>query len=574
MRRVLFVSMLLLVPACGGSGGKAPDATFEHPLLVRENLYGGPAPDDAAVVTAQELVALVESGTHSLITATDREAELAALRQETETNRAAAVNRYGNEPELLARMIRAVQPGDPDAKAEPDGSFLFRGIPEDPQAGTPAEWFRLDGTRFSDKELVVAKEQYEQRDTQRALYAHLYEQVPGGVRQQFSLPAPAQVEDEDFEFFHELNQEVGSHWEILEPLPTPQPPPPGYPDSWRDELGVRAVGGSARGLDRRGPERQPSGLWTHVDFPLKYCATRVRSQGARGTGVHFAVTGAIEARVAAQYGRYVNLSEQFMVNQEILSRPRLIAVPPPLGVPRATAIGEGAAVDAVLAFLQTSGFVYPYEHRWDYNPSWYRLYHDGDLYLAPSYSRSCWASATGAPYPGRFCSDTNHQSPMVCSDASWVGPLPVLPGEARVLCATRDPTEVERDSGISLHSASVVAHYERRDLNHDVIKTLLIGKVPIVYSFAVPRRTMTAPAGIVPFDPTDTEIVGAHAVVILGYVDNADLRPGFPTGSGGGYYIIKNSWGTGFGDAGYMYAPVDWVGKYLISMHAILGVNG
>ena len=39
-----------------------------------------------------------------------------------------------------------------------------------------------------------------------------------------------------------------------------------------------------------------------------------------------------------------------------------------------------------------------------------------------------------------------------------------------------------------------------------------------------------------------------HAVVIVGYQDDATVY-------GGGYWIIKNSWGTGSGTNGYYYAP-------------------
>ncbi len=561
MRMSAFLLLVpLLLTACGGGSGEAPPQAFDHPLLVEANHYGGPAPADAEVVTPEMFVELVESGAYRLVTASDREAELAGANEEARINRTAATSLYANESELLQRMVRDVQPGDPDATPMPGGNFMFRGIPADPQVGTSAQWFQLGGTRFSDRELVTAKEQYEKQETQLAIYAQFHAQLPAGFKQQLMLPDPDDVAGEDFEFLHELNQTVGSQWGQLKPIPTPQPPPSNYPASWRDEIGASGQGATARGLDRRGPEGLPTGLWAQVDFPLKYCATRVRSQGARDTGVHFAITAAIEARTAAIFGRHVNLSEQFCVNQNILSRPPVVFLLGPISI-----LGGGTP-EAVLEFLHRSGFVYPYEHRWDYNPSWYRRYHGTDpLFSAPSYTRSCWASATGARYVGRFCSDTAHQSPMACTTSSF-SEVP--------LCATRDPVEVEQDSGVSLHSSSVVAHYERRALNHDIVKTLLIGKVPIVYYFAVPRRGLASPGGILPYDAADNEIGGSHAAVILGYVENADLRPGFPPGSGGGYYILKNSWGTGFGDHGYFYAPDDWVAKYLISMHAILGTTG
>jgi hypothetical protein len=49
-----------------------------------------------------------------------------------------------------------------------------------------------------------------------------------------------------------------------------------------------------------------------------------------------------------------------------------------------------------------------------------------------------------------------------------------------------------------------------------------------------------------------------HCVCITGFVDNADLPAGAPQGSGGGYFIVKNSWGTGYADSGFVYVPYDW----------------
>lgn len=572
----VFLLVPLLFAACGGGGGDAPPQVFEHPLLVEENAYGGPAPDLAEIVAPAMFAELVESGAYTLVTGAGREAELAQALEEAVTNRATAEARFANESELLLRMRRSLQEGDPDATALPDGNVMFRGIREDPQRGTSDRWFQLEGTRFSDHELVIAGDEYEKRDTQVELYARFFEELPLNFKLQLQLPEPDFVAGEDFDFFHGLNETIGSGWGDLQPLPTPQPPPAGYPASWRDEIGASGQSGVALGLDRSGPEGLPAGLWAQVDFPLKYCATRVRAQGSRGLGVHFAITGAIEARVAAQYGRYVNLSEQFFYNQEF-SRPD------PLTSQLLVGITEGATPNQVLRWLRTSGFVYAYEHRWDYNPSWYRQTERGGpgllggFFDAPTYTRSCWADAAGTPYAGRFCSDTNRQSPMICTThtpRTIPGPVEPLLGPMTI-CAIRDPVDmIDQESGVSLPSSVVVGHYRRRTLNHGIAKALLSRKIPIVYYFDIPRRTFNAPGGVLPFDPTDNEIFGSHAAVILGYVANADLRPGFPPGSGGGYYIVKNSWGTEYGDQGYFYAPDDWIAKYMISMHGILGTTG
>jgi C1A family cysteine protease len=59
------------------------------------------------------------------------------------------------------------------------------------------------------------------------------------------------------------------------------------------------------------------------------------------------------------------------------------------------------------------------------------------------------------------------------------------------------------------------------------------------------------------FYTCEGESTPGHALVIVGYCDDESM-------SEGGYWIIKNSWGTSFGDNGYMYIPYGkcGVGRY------------
>lgn len=57
--------------------------------------------------------------------------------------------------------------------------------------------------------------------------------------------------------------------------------------------------------------------------------------------------------------------------------------------------------------------------------------------------------------------------------------------------------------------------------------------------------------GKMPMPKDKEEILGGHAVFVCGYYDDASWP-------GGGYLIVKNSWGTGWGDQGYFYMPYEF----------------
>ena len=54
--------------------------------------------------------------------------------------------------------------------------------------------------------------------------------------------------------------------------------------------------------------------------------------------------------------------------------------------------------------------------------------------------------------------------------------------------------------------------------------------------------------------------VGDHAVLAVGFVANSDLPAAAPLDPDGrGYVVIKNSWGTGYGDCGFSYLSTEFL---------------
>lgn len=93
------------------------------------------------------------------------------------------------------------------------------------------------------------------------------------------------------------------------------------------------------------------------------------------------------------------------------------------------------------------------------------------------------------------------------------------------------------------------------------IKTNLAGGLPSMFGFTVySSYTQASRTGKIPFPTSGEKIVGGHAVVAVGYDDSMKIKntnPGAVETTGA--LLIRNSWGTGWGDAGYGWLPYDYV---------------
>ena len=95
-----------------------------------------------------------------------------------------------------------------------------------------------------------------------------------------------------------------------------------------------------------------------------------------------------------------------------------------------------------------------------------------------------------------------------------------------------------------------VQKYESVDNTQgDLLKTALAAGKPVVGGFTVYESfegSAVAKTGIVPMPSKDESVLGGHCVLIVGYDDAKQ------------WFIVRNSWGTGWGDSGYCYMPFDY----------------
>uniref|UniRef100_A0A6C0LZS7 Peptidase C1A papain C-terminal domain-containing protein n=1 Tax=viral metagenome TaxID=1070528 RepID=A0A6C0LZS7_9ZZZZ len=94
--------------------------------------------------------------------------------------------------------------------------------------------------------------------------------------------------------------------------------------------------------------------------------------------------------------------------------------------------------------------------------------------------------------------------------------------------------------------------YHKVIQNEQSIKHILSEGFPIVFGFAVYESFESkevAENGVVPLPKKDEKILGGHAVALVGYTTINDIE----------YFIVRNSWGTEWGDKGYCYFPVNFI---------------
>jgi C1A family cysteine protease len=135
-------------------------------------------------------------------------------------------------------------------------------------------------------------------------------------------------------------------------------------------------------------------------------------------------------------------------------------------------------------------------------------------------------------------------------------PLETLWPYATNKFATKPPTAAYTDA-----LKRKVTGYQKCT-NFAAVKNALAAGNPVVIGFSVYDSFEGAwgdiphgqtGSGMMPFPNTATEtLLGGHAVCIVGYDDTMPVA-----GKANGRFIVRNSWGTSWGDNGYFYMPYD-----------------
>lgn len=88
--------------------------------------------------------------------------------------------------------------------------------------------------------------------------------------------------------------------------------------------------------------------------------------------------------------------------------------------------------------------------------------------------------------------------------------------------------------------------YDDLQSDTDLVIKALAQKFPVYIAMQVPSDMASCRSTI---RYTTSLVDGGHALSVVGYQMNDSVQ-------GGGYFIIKNSWGTDCGDEGYQYLPI------------------
>lgn len=297
---------------------------------------------------------------------------------------------------------------------------------------------------------------------------------------------------------------------------------PGWTYDCESEIGQEHVSLGDRANRCQTADFHSDSLFTHTDatlFPLKYYHTCIKNQGNRGTCVSFAINGVLESLLMLKEDKSYNLSEQFTYLYGEVYSDHMFRYD--------YGLNTGGAIQK----MNEKDVRFQFEQFWEYNPS--RSMDDNRT--GNSFLHSCDG------YSGEMCTDFAFQSVE-----SITGIWPFQNFNYSV-------PSTGTSKNVQVIDSSNIFMWWNVEGSLDMAINLTKTQVPLVVSFDVKQNFMDTDESGYVYNVSGSDSVGGHAAIILGFVPNDKLPAGVTRAAEKGFFIVKNSWGTGNGDCGYFY---------------------
>lgn len=527
-------------------GGKRRAFTAHDglPNELRETVDQNGMPPGAEIVTPSDFLAASKEPGFRLVSPRILADDEAAAKAEDDTNKTIIAEFVAQHPEVADRMSIGTDPDDADLVPSGDGNYL---LTLRDKSGEATGSVVTMGPRAERAMRAAAIRSYSTRANQLAIYRQRYAFANEAVG---PIPTPEDAEGWTTEDLTLTNEYIASQYPTAQasaPLPG-EDLPESYPAHCGNEIGY---GDGTDETNGGTCSHSPDGLYRTVSWPNKLYETCIRNQANRGSCVAFAITGGRELQLAKKYNRWVNLSEQHLYySAKTTYQPAMY--------------GDGLGGSTLLQSLFDTTYQQPLESTWDYNPSNSRTANDA----TSTYMNSC---TNYAGDQAAFCSDTAGQGRAFCMQVgpAFVCAISPAPTTGITVRSTSAPAELW-NTAKPLESLQNVEYAIYGD------RTPVLLSLPVVSSFDGVDED-----GFVPFDDATSKVCGTkadgktcdkksdcqcsrggHAVLAVGLIYNSKLPEHTPRGAGGGYMIIRNSWGC-TGDGGLYYLPLAWVLRFV-----------
>lgn len=555
----LAIVSVLAITGCESTSSTTPPGKYSLPD--QKYVYKGSVPVETKFISDDEFARLYTEGKIKLESPVARE-EMEALEAKQDAEDLATIQEYQaknpNSPDMLRKLTPVT---DGSATTAGEGNFHLK-VPKSGPFSllgkltkgkieshiTMGERFRL---RSVSGAIRATQKQNASKEHQLNVYKETLAVLPAEAIKRLVLPSYEKVKAWEVAEILELNNKVALNWADLSKyfpvLFTPILSPPCSSDAGNGTNGDQAGNTAACGVF------DAAGVMANYNWKGKEHISCVKNQGARGTCPAFSSVSTMEWQVHKKFGDRTNLSEQALYARMKHTWGG------------GQHYGDGYWPNPGFNSNFAEGYLTPFENQWNYNPAFSRTQTMGagadgisgtndDPIIA--YSNSC----TGYT---ETCSNVTHMTQFVCVNAGPFG----------TFCGYFYPDVNPANFGYRV--ASGTTNYwdpAKRDLSVAYL-ILAVGlfRSPAIWSFDIETSSwgVNANGYVTHSSSTENTNSGAHAVHVVGVITNsklAEILPSAPAGSGGGYFIVKNSWNNCWGDAGFAYIPFDSIRNYSLEL--------